>query len=129
MTESPFQMSQGFEVLPPKSSKAYPIPCDEWELLKTKISRATSEPWLFHTLGSALVGMGLSAIIPIATGTFTLPQQQQALNITWLILIASLFVGLACLYFAHEERKVNRERATDVAAQKQLIEQRYERSP
>lgn len=129
MTGSPFQMSQGYEVLPPRSSEAYPIPCEEWDLLKDKISRAASEPWLFHTLGSALVGMALSAVLPIATGTFQLPAQQRSLDVTWLVFICSSVLGVAFLYFAHKQRQTNRERAGDVAAQMQIIEQRYERSP
>ena len=129
MTGEPtFQMSQGFEVLPPKSGQAYPIPCDEWDLLKSKISKATSEPWLFHTVGSALLGMALSALLPIVSDSFQLPAQQQAYNVTWLVLITSAVCGAACLYFSHKEREINRERATDVAAQMQLIEKRYERA-
>ncbi|MCI4569041.1 hypothetical protein [Lysobacter sp. CFH 32150] len=127
--DSSFQMSQGFEVLPPKSGKAYPIPCEEWDLLRNKISKATSEPWLFHTVGSALLGMALSALLPIVSNTFQLPAQQRALDITWLVFVITGVCGLACLFFSHKERQVNRERASDVAAQMQLIEQRYERAP
>ena len=130
MTGEPaFQMSQGYEVLPPKSGKAYPIPCDEWDLLKNKISKATSEPWLFHTTGSALIGMALSALLPIVTNAFQLPAQQRAQDVTWLVLVITGVCGAACLYFAHKERQANRDRASDVAAQMQLIEQRYERAP
>ncbi|MGB5853410.1 MAG: hypothetical protein WBG85_14085 [Rhodanobacter sp.] len=129
MTDGSFQMSQGYEVLPPRSSKAYPIPCDEWDLLKNKISKATNEPWFFHTLGSALVGMALSALLPIVTNAFKLPEQQQSLNITWLVLICAGAIGIACLYFAHRQRGMNRERAADVAAQMQVIEQRYQSAP
>ena len=127
--DSPYQVSQGYEVLPPKSGKAYPIPCDEWEFLKKKISNATHEPWLFHTLGAALVGMSLSALLPIVADTFQLPAQQRAHDITWLVFVASAICGAACLYFAHKERETHRDRATDVAAQMQLIQQRYEQTP
>ena len=129
MTDAPFQMSQGYEVLPPKSSKAYPIPCEEWDLLKGKISKATNEPWLFHTVGSALAGMALSALFSIVTDAFKLPEQQRNLDATWFVLVSAALLSAAFLYFAHKEREVNRERATDVAAQMQLIEQRYQRAP
>jgi hypothetical protein len=129
MTDSPYQMSQGYQVLPPKSSNAYPIPCEEWELLKNKISKASNEPWLFHTLGSALVGVALSAALPIVTSAFQLPAQQRSQDITWLVLVCTSILGVAFLYFAHKQREANRERATDVAAQMQLIEQRYESAP
>ncbi|MCU1160307.1 hypothetical protein JAK41_19305 [Stenotrophomonas maltophilia] len=128
-SEPAFQLSQGYEVLPPKSGKAYPIPCDEWELLKGKISRAAAEPWLFHTVGSALLGMALSALLPIVTNAFQLPAQQRALDITWLVLIITGVCGIVCLLFSHKERQVHRERASDVAAQMQLIQQRYDQAP
>lgn len=127
-SEPTFQLSQGYEVLPPKSGKAYPIPCDEWELLKGKISKATAEPWLSHTIGSALLGMALSALLPIVTSAFQLPAQQRALDITWLVLIITGVCGLVCLLFSHKERQVHRERASDVAAQMQLIQQRYDQA-
>lgn len=127
-SEPTFQLSQGYEVLPPRSGKAYPIPCDEWELLKGKISKAAAEPWLFHTIGSALLGMALSALLPIVTNAFQLPAQQRALDITWLVLIITGFCGIVCLLFSHKERQVHRERASDVAAQMQLIQQRYDQA-
>jgi Na+/melibiose symporter-like transporter len=128
-SDSPYQMSQGLEVLPPKSGQAYPIPCAEWDLLRDKISRTTHEPWLFHTVGSALLGMALSAFLPIITDTFQLPAQQRVHDITWLVLIVSSICGAACLYFSHKERQIHRERTSDVVAQMQLIEQRYDRAP
>ncbi|GHU33062.1 hypothetical protein AGMMS50256_24290 [Betaproteobacteria bacterium] len=127
--DSPYQVSQGYEVLPPKSGKAYPIPCDEWKFLKDKISKATHEPWLFHTLGAALIGMSLSAFLPIVTDAFQLPTQQRAHDITWMVLIVSAVCGVAFLFLAHKERGVYRDRATDVAAQMNLIQQRYDQTP
>ncbi len=39
-----FRMSQGLDVLPPRSGNAYPIPCEEWDVLKTRASRLANEP-------------------------------------------------------------------------------------
>lgn len=126
--DSPYQMSQGLEVLRPRSGKAYPIPCEEWELLKQKIGRATTEPWFFHTLGSILLGAGLSAFIPIVTNSFVLPAQNYALGVTWVVAVSASVCGVVCLLFAQKEKAVHRERASDVVAQMQLIEHRYERA-
>src|SRR6266478_6052003 len=48
MTETGgFRMSQGFDVLPPRSGNAYPIPCEEWDDLKARASRLSNELWVF----------------------------------------------------------------------------------
>jgi Na+/melibiose symporter-like transporter len=120
------QMSQGLEVLRPKSGKAYPIPCDEWRLLKNKIEKLTSEPWLFHSIGFVLFGAALSTFVTILLGTFQLPAQQRALDLAWAFVAVTLICGVACLFFANKERTVHRERANDVVAQMELIETRYE---
>lgn len=124
----PFQLSQGLEVLQPKSGQAYPIPLDEWSLLKGKIKRLTTEPWLFHTLGSLFVGAALSILVGIFIGTFQLPAQQRQLDVAWALAAVTLICGVVCLFFAHKERSVFRERANDVVAQMDLIETRFERS-
>jgi len=126
--DAPYQMSQGLDVLRPKSGQAYPIPCDEWTLLKGKIEKLTSEPWLFHSLGFVLLGAALPTFVTILLGTFQLPAQQRALDIAWAVVAVTLICGLACLYFANKERGVHRERANDVVAQMDLIEKRYDRS-
>jgi hypothetical protein len=62
---TPYQVSQGFDVLQPKSGQAYPIPCDEWSILKEKIKKLTSEPWLFHSLAFLLLGAAVSTFVVI----------------------------------------------------------------
>jgi hypothetical protein len=126
--EVTFQLSQGYEVLQPKSGQAYPIPCDEWGWLKGKIKKLTMEPWLFHTLGSLFIGAALSALVAILVGTFQLPAQQRQLDITWAVVVVTFISGIVCLFFAHKERGIFRERANDIVAQMDLIETRYEHS-
>ena len=121
-----FQVSQGLEVLRPRSGKAYPIPCEEWMHLKTKISKLSSEPWFFHTVGSLLLGAALTTYVSILLGTFSLPAQQRTLDIAWSVVAATTISGLFCLLFAHKERGAQRERASEVVAQMDLIEKRYE---
>lgn len=121
-----FQVSQGFEVLPPKSGKAYPIPCEEWVHLKNKISKLTSEPWFFHTIGSILLGASLTTYLSIVLGTFSLPAQQRTLDIAWGVVAVTGVSGVFALLFAHKERGAQRERAGEVVAEMELIERRYE---
>jgi len=123
----PYQLSQGLDVLRPKSGEAYPIPCEEWTMLKGKIENLTSEPWFFHSLGFLLLGATVSTFVAIILGTFQSPTQQRALDIAWAVVVVTIICGLVCLFFANKERGVNRERASDVVAQMDLIEKRYER--
>ncbi|MHB1570445.1 MAG: hypothetical protein ACYCUI_15795 [Vulcanimicrobiaceae bacterium] len=127
--EVPYQLSQGLDVLRPKSGEAYPIPCEEWTMLKGKIGKLTSEPWFFQSLGFLLLGVAVSTFVAIILDTFQLPAQQLALDIAWSVVAVTAICGLACLYFANKERGVHRERASDVVAQMDLIEKRYERTP
>ena len=129
MTDKPnIEMSQGLVVLPPRADQAYPIPCEEWALLKSRVQKLTSEPWLYQTIGSLLLGAALSALGSIITGTFQLPEQQRALDLAWLVFFASGVTGLVCLGFAHKERGVHRDRASDIVAQMDLIEKRFDRA-
>ena len=128
MTEQvAIQMSQGLEILPPRSGQAYPIPCDEWALLKQKIARIAHEPWFFHTLGSVLIGASASTFISILLGTFDAPALHNSLVIAWAVVATTVIAGFLCLFFAHQQRQDSRDRAGDVVAQMDLIEKRYER--
>lgn len=124
---SNLKLSQGYEVLRPKSDKAFPIPCNEWDVLKAKIQALTTEPWLFHTAGSTLVGAALATAISIWTGAVSTASLSNAIVIAWAVAAVCLITGLACLRFAHKEREVHRAKASDVVTQMTLIEQRFER--
>lgn len=119
-----FQMSHGLEVLKPRSDQAYPIPCEEWTILKRKISQLSSEPWFFHTMGSLLLGAAASTLISVMLGSYS----STALVIAWAVVATTGLAGLLCLLFANKERSVQRERASDILAQMDIIEKRYERS-
>lgn len=101
------RVSQGFEVLRPKSDQAIPISCNEWDVLKTQISVLTTEPWLFHNLGSVLIGAALATFISVSTGSIskTVPD---AIVVAWAVFCICLISGVACLYFAHKERAMHR---------------------
>jgi hypothetical protein len=121
-----FQISQGLDVLKPRSGPAYPIPCKEWNQLKSRIGILSSDPWFFHTIGSLLFGASITSILPIIFGTFSLPSQQRTLDIAWAVVICSALSGALCLIFANKERSAQRVRASEIVAQMELIEERYE---
>lgn len=120
-------MSQGLDVLQPKSGPAYPIPCGEWDNLKDHVRRLSNEPWGFHTFGSLLLGSSLSTLITIVLGMFDKPDQDKAEIIAWAVVVVTLVSGVLCMIFAYKERGVKRERGSDLVTQMELIERRFER--
>ena len=128
MSANSIKLSQGFEVLRPKKDKMIPIPCKEWDYLLGQIEELNTEPWLFHTAGSTLVGASLATAISIWTGavvaTVTAPN---SVVIAWAVTAVCFVCGLACIYFAHKERAVHRAKANAIVMQMKLIEERFER--
>ena len=123
MSEPPFQISQGFEVLKPKSGKAYPVPCDEWEFLKKKIAEISFTNELFNDGGWALLGISLSTFGSILLGAYS---STSALTIAWAIVAVTLISGVLCLYFAAQVKKVKKTQASEILTQMELIEKRYQ---
>jgi hypothetical protein len=130
MTEkSSIQMSQGYDVLPPKTGKAYPILCEEWEYLKRKVRSISEKPNVYHSIGFLLFGACISTVIAILTGSFPNPDPNTLsprLVIAWAVVAVTLLVGSICMYFAKEQSKVNQMKASDVLSQMDLIERRYQ---
>ena len=122
------KLTQGYEVLRPKNDTAFPIPCNEWDVLRGQIEDLTTEPWLFQTLGAMLLGAALATIISIWTGgVSTASTTSSYVVVAWAITAACCVCGLACLYFANKERDVYRSKAATVVTQMKLIEERFER--
>lgn len=121
------KMSQGYEVLKPKSDQAFPIPCNEWDVLRSQIEQLTIEPWLFHTLGSLLLGASLATFISVVTDTIPTKVGSNSVTVAWAVVVTCGITGLACLYFSHKERQVHKSKAQLVLTQMKLIEERFER--
>jgi hypothetical protein len=119
-------MSQGLEVLPPKSDKAYPIPCKEWDSIKARVQRLTDEPFVFQTIGAALLGASLSTMTSVFTGSISGTNIERTTALAWAIIGTTGLVGIACLAFAKKERVSRRERAADIVEQMRLIEARFD---
>ena len=123
---TPVTMSQGLEVLAPRSGQAFPIPCNEWDVLKDNISQLTFEPQLFNTIGSLLAGAALSTLIGLFTGA--IPNVSDIRIVAWAVVCVCSISGIGCYNLASRERKLHRNRATEVVTQMSLIEQRFERA-
>ena len=125
---TPVTMSQGFEVLAPRSGKAFPIPCNEWDVLKSNISQLTFEPQLFSTSGSILIGAAVSTFIAIVTNAIAPSAGSNVGVIAWAVVAVCAICGVGCYVFAARERKLHNNRAGEVVTQMNLIEQRFERN-
>jgi hypothetical protein len=123
---SPIRMSQGYDVLPLKTGKAYPIPCDEWNFLKQKLERITDTPWKLHTFGSLLLGASASTLITVLTGALPSAQNSNTVVVAWAVVAVTAICGAVCLHFADRERRMHRVEASDVVTQMELIEKRYQ---
>ena len=128
MSATPIKVSQGYEVLRPKSVQAYPVPSNEWDWLRAQIEQLTTEPWLFQNLGSLLLGAALATVISIWTGAVTpTAMTPNALVVAWAVAAVCGICGAAALYFAYKERGVHRAKAAAIVTQMRLVEERFER--
>lgn len=92
-----FHISQGLDVLQPKSGKAYPISCEEWELIKERLGRVSTPPWICQTAGSLLAGVALSTFVVIVTGT--LPDAHSIARIVaWAVVVVSVLGSVLSYY-------------------------------
>ena len=120
---NPFSISQGLEVLQPKSGPAFPIPCAEWEQLITRLTSVSHPPVRFETGGSILGGASLSTLITILTGTFS----GNGLVVAWAVVVVTGICGGAMYWLGSEHRKVQHLSVRDIIQQMRNIDQRYER--
>jgi hypothetical protein len=119
-------MSQGYDVLPPRAGKAYPILCEEWDFLKNKIRTISNIPHVYHTFGSVLIGASLSTLISLLIGSVSTTNQPHAIVIAWAAVTVTVVCGSLALFFAAAQRKVQQTQASEIVAQMEIIEKRYE---
>lgn len=127
MTDAPFKMSQGYDVLPPKSGEAYPIPCQEWDFLKTKVGELSHRPWILHTVGTTLLGAALSTLITILVGAISTTPHQNAEIVAWAVVAVTTICGAVCIFLGEQQHKIQRVQAGDIVTQMELVEKRFER--
>ncbi len=128
MSGTPIKVSQGYEVLRPKADQAYPVPCNEWDVLRQQIEQLTTDPWFFQNIGSLLLGASVATLIAIWTGAVAPSQATpNAVVIAWAVTVVCGITGCAALFFAYKEQGIYRAKATLVVTQMRLIEERFER--
>ena len=126
--DSSYNISQGYEVLPPTSGKAYPILCDDWNFLKSKVQEISDRSNIYHTIGTLLLGAALSTFIAIITGAISWGNKGEwplPLIISIACVIVLFLVGIISMHFAKQQRKVKETMATDVLSHMEIIEKRY----
>jgi len=122
-----FHISQGLDVLTPKSGNAYPIPCDEWKFLKGKLQQISAGGWSYQDTASLLAGVALSTFVTILTDKLPPSSpQSQARVIAWSVVAVSTICSSVCFFFAREKKKLRSTHVIDVITQMELIEHRYE---
>jgi hypothetical protein len=122
------QLSQGYEVLPPKSGKAYPVLCDEWCFLKAKLNNAKWQPWILQSTSFLFFGVSLTSLVSILFGSVSPGHPGNGITLAWAVFASSGAIGLACICLAFKQRKIQRSQVSEVVKQMELIEKRYEQS-
>jgi hypothetical protein len=129
--ESTFRVSQNLDVLRPQSGQAYPIPCADWNNLKSKIALISDEALTHQNLGWLFIGATFTTLIAILTGSFAVPSGSITTKeiIAWAVVAVTLICGLLSLHFAQLRRKDTKVKSADVLNQMKIIEERYQPAP
>lgn len=120
-----FRWTQTFDVQQPQSTQAMVIPKSEWEAIKANVGRIKDSNSMTHTIGSALIGAGLSIGAAAVFTPFT-PEQKVDEVIMWAIAISSTFCGVVSCFFAYREKELITTSATNVLSQMEIVESRYQ---
>ena len=123
-----YTLSQDLTVLSPSATDAYPIPCEEWSYLRSKIQTISHAINIYHTIASLLVGAALTMLITIITGAVPATSNgSPRIVICWAVFAVLLICGTVTACFAREHSKVKKVSTQDVLAQMDVIEMRYSR--
>ena len=129
MADTPeFKMSQDYELVPPTKGKAYPILITEWNIIKDGINKIDDQTNMFHTIGSIVLGFGLSTII----SAFIYEQPNPAtvssntkLIIIWAAAIVTTIIGTTFLVFGKKKKDLIEYSKTQVTSLIKMIEDRF----
>jgi hypothetical protein len=94
-----FRIAQSVDVVRPSKENAFLISVSDWNFLKEKISRLTTPPTLYNSIGAGLLGVSASALV--ASLTFQEGTSPATHIISWAVFSVSLICGILCLYFHH----------------------------
>ena len=122
MSNSNFQISQEYELIPPERSKAYPIFVNEWNFLKEKIKKIKINFQWFDSIGFLLIGAGFSCLITGLTSEFSKDTSKIAV---WSFFSIFIISGILSLFFGHSKRKQENTKPCEITDQMELIEGRF----
>jgi len=119
-------IAQKLDITEPARESAYPIPVSDWEYLRMRVTQIPGTESLFHTIGSAVLGVTASALVAAKT----LPTDQMicntsAVTLAWIIMWASLAIGILSLIFSHRQRKVQVVSAKLVTDEMDRLKRKY----
>jgi len=125
------KISQRYDVLSPKSGKAYPIPCDEWTSLKNEIGKLSYQLNIWLELGFAFVGVTLSTLVIIilssqVTTAASSRTSPSPFSVHWVVVGMSLFVGIVCIVLGCQKENIKKTKAEAIVGQMEMIEKRYQ---
>ena len=119
-----FTISQDMDISQPKKASAFPVAKNEWSLLKTSVQGIEDSNSFFHTIGSALVGAGISTVIGAFFTTFPKEADTQRI-IMWAVAIVCCICGSFSLLLAHKEKNILSKSTKQVISQMEVIETRF----
>lgn len=119
-----FRITQDMEIAQPAKAAAFPVTFREWRSLRQAVSDIEDSNSLFHTLGSALVGAGLSALITVVVTDYSAEQDRQRV-VMWSATVLCFACGALALFFAAKEKKLVKRSSAQVVSQMDVIQERF----
>ncbi|ENP8340976.1 hypothetical protein ACEI10_002230 [Vibrio harveyi] len=124
MGDNNFKLTQTLDIKQPQSTEAMAIPSGEWTTLRCSVEAIEDSNSMFHTIGSALIGAGLSTGVAAFFTTFDASQATDEV-IMWAVAVSCTFCGGISCFFASKEKALVKKSASNVISQMDLIETRY----
>ncbi len=119
-----YTISQDMDIVQPQKASAIPVTTFEWCMIKESIEGIEDSNSFFHTIGSALIGAGISTLIAallLPNGEFL----ENQVVIMWAAAIVCGICGGLSLYFAHKQKDIVANTAKQVVGKMEAIEERF----
>jgi len=117
-------IQQDLSVQEPEDTKCKAIPLSDWKHLVNKIRKISSPKLTWHTIGSIMLGAGLTEFLALLT---TSQASHEVITFLWIYASVLTVAGILSLIIASKERKqINVDR--DIALEEvERIEQKFEK--
>lgn len=120
------KFSQDFEIIPPQKQRSYPISITEWGLIKKKVLDVKGNANFWHTAGSILIGVAVSALV---TSLTLIGDTNKIPLIIWVsATILTGVIGGFAFYFGKEQQQTQNKSKEDVIDFMTTIEDRFQSS-